>query len=125
MSEAKEESPRDGVSEGCASCGEPASKRCSGCKLTSYCDAKHQQQDWPSHKLACKLIGQFEKEFQSVHARLLGPRDAAHDFADVDEQYFRKLVTTCTGDAVNAPICVKYIAGRGTARFSACFFCFP
>ena len=34
----------------CAVCNEPATKRCSRCKVTWYCSVEHQKQDWKRHK---------------------------------------------------------------------------
>lgn len=44
----------NGAALPCALCGNPASKRCSGCKQTVYCCPEHQKEDWKTvHKLVC------------------------------------------------------------------------
>ena len=30
-------------------------KMCAGCKAVVYCSKEHQEDDWPSHKTACKV----------------------------------------------------------------------
>lgn len=35
--------------------------RCKGCCVVHYCGAKHQKQDWASHKAACKPIAAARK----------------------------------------------------------------
>ncbi|KAI1654264.1 hypothetical protein F4813DRAFT_399017 [Daldinia decipiens] len=51
----------------CANCGKPATTRCSGCltapeyrpgdaPATAYCDSKCQQQQWPTHKVQCRIL---------------------------------------------------------------------
>lgn len=34
----------------CASCGAPATKKCSACKTAHYCSSDCQKKDWPSHR---------------------------------------------------------------------------
>ncbi|RPD60279.1 hypothetical protein L226DRAFT_471578 [Lentinus tigrinus ALCF2SS1-7] len=55
------------LSASCANCKTDASadvnaamKRCGGCKVTRYCSAKCQKEDWPRHKFACKAIKSAE-----------------------------------------------------------------
>jgi hypothetical protein len=38
----------------CAYCRKPSEKKCSGCKLASYCSEECQANDWPGHKEYCK-----------------------------------------------------------------------
>ena len=40
----------------CDVCGVVSTDKCSKCSSAFYCSAEHQLQDWPTHKLVCKLI---------------------------------------------------------------------
>lgn len=52
----KEEEKReeDKQEQICACCKEPASTRCTGCRLVFYCDRECQRKDWKSHKDICR-----------------------------------------------------------------------
>ena len=39
---------------GCAVCGDTNAKRCSRCRLVTYCGKDHQRQHWKIHKQFCK-----------------------------------------------------------------------
>lgn len=61
----------------CSFCGKKETpneplKRCSRCKISSYCCVEHQKQDWAKHKLICgKVLGLetiLEKEDLIVQA---------------------------------------------------------
>ncbi|KAL8570958.1 hypothetical protein ACOMHN_037818 [Nucella lapillus] len=53
----------------CTTCGEPkASKNCSACKCTQYCNQVCQKLHWPTHKKFCKMLGD---EFQRREAERL------------------------------------------------------
>ena len=38
----------------CANCGTPASLRCGGCKILTYCGRQCQKAHWPAHKALCR-----------------------------------------------------------------------
>jgi surface protein len=40
----------------CAVCGVQSTLKCGKCLTVFYCCAEHQTQDWPTHKLTCKLL---------------------------------------------------------------------
>lgn len=49
----------------CSFCGKKETtkeplKRCSRCKISSYCCVEHQKQDWPKHKLICGKVLSIE-----------------------------------------------------------------
>lgn len=46
---------------GVATCGEPATFRCSKCKCTWYCRRQCQVEDWKKHKPMCKMMCQAAK----------------------------------------------------------------
>lgn len=51
----------------CAICSKPASNRCSGCKINTYCGRDCQTSDWVKHKAICK-IWQIENLLRRVTA---------------------------------------------------------
>lgn len=46
----------------CASCGEPATQRCSKCKSVWYCSRECQLKDWKAHKEMCKMLTEVRKD---------------------------------------------------------------
>lgn len=40
--------------ESCATCGAPATQRCSKCRVTRYCGKEHQRAHWATHRAACR-----------------------------------------------------------------------
>ncbi|KAJ8959770.1 hypothetical protein NQ314_006200 [Rhamnusium bicolor] len=55
----------DNKTSPCEVCQQPAARRCSACKLVSYCTAEHQKEHWNDHKNACK-------PFEVDHSKELG-----------------------------------------------------
>ncbi|XP_060517205.1 uncharacterized protein LOC132696410 [Cylas formicarius] len=39
-------------------------KKCSSCKICSYCSRQHQELDWKNHKVLCKIIAQSNQSLQ-------------------------------------------------------------
>jgi len=46
----------------CASCGEPATQRCSKCKSEWYCTRECQLKQWKAHKDVCKMLTEVRAE---------------------------------------------------------------
>ncbi|XP_046405953.1 SET domain-containing protein SmydA-8-like isoform X2 [Ischnura elegans] len=63
----------------CAMCGLEATLKCSGCRLTYYCDKEHQKSHWKEHKGACQRAFQVQSTPELgrhlVAARRIAPRD--------------------------------------------------
>jgi hypothetical protein len=51
------------VAVGCTALSDTL-KRCSACRITSYCSLEHHKQDWPRHKNRCKDTQKVFKEQQ-------------------------------------------------------------
>ena len=64
------------VAVGCTALSDTL-KRCSACRITSYCSAEHQKQDWPRHKSRCRDTQKLFKEQQQQ-----GSSGAQVDFGD-------------------------------------------
>lgn len=76
----------------CVVCENPDSKKCSVCKLVFYCGREHQKEDWPQHKLICKITPieritysvpslQDSFRFEMAFERLVWPSAAVGGFS--------------------------------------------
>lgn len=45
---------KEKISHCCDGCGKESNKKCTGCKLSTYCSRECQVKEWPTHKLSCK-----------------------------------------------------------------------
>lgn len=54
--------------QACNLCGKAAKNRCGSCGHVAYCCREHQQQDWKSHKYACKEFVNLKKQGQAWEA---------------------------------------------------------
>ncbi|KAI0122593.1 hypothetical protein F4814DRAFT_446532 [Daldinia grandis] len=85
----------------CASCGKPATEKCSGCltapehqpgdaPATTYCDSKCQQQHWPTHKAQCHKLKKRKSLLriaQLLKTTLLAYRECVYDLPLTEVKY--------------------------------------
>lgn len=55
----------------CETCNDPeAQRKCSACKLVSYCDEQCQKFHWPVHKKECKRLAQQHAIMEAKNAQM-------------------------------------------------------
>ncbi|KAJ4351482.1 uncharacterized protein N0V89_006825 [Didymosphaeria variabile] len=75
----------------CVNCGAAASKFCSSCRVSKYCDRTCQTKNWPTHKISCGKSGidlVVHRAGQLLQDLYLAMREAAYDttIASVKEE---------------------------------------
>lgn len=75
----------------CFTCGELApDKRCSKCKVATYCDAHCQKMHWPMHKLTCEQLGRQYRRNQEEAAEIEKENQAAKKATQEKEETVKK-----------------------------------
>ncbi|XP_071649787.1 uncharacterized protein [Temnothorax longispinosus] len=74
----------------CKRFGDGSLKRCSNCKMISYCSKKHQKQHWQQHKPLCKAIQNVRQGRQGYDMNVRG--ETPEEWTDI-KQMFMLLVS--------------------------------
>ena len=69
----------------CDVCGVVSTDKCSKCSSAFYCSAEHQLQDWPTHKLVCKLIRSNTDIRDAVNMWCSDPTRALKKYGHISE----------------------------------------
>ena len=83
----------------CVVCGNEASLRCGGCKITNYCSKEHQKIDWRNHKKQCKILTEKAIIDHSMNAALLEIQKLKLEMKEANEK--AEEATKRAQDAVN------------------------
>ena len=69
----------------CLVCEKPDAKHCERCRSSTYCSRACQEEDWPFHKLLCKIFSEFDKSSRPSEHHCLGfifPEDKKRPYCD-------------------------------------------
>ncbi|XP_071556512.1 ankyrin repeat and MYND domain-containing protein 2-like isoform X2 [Temnothorax nylanderi] len=85
-------------------------KRCSNCKMISYCGQDHQKHHWKQHKPLCKAIQDVLRDYS-----MDDPGETTEELID-KKLNFMQLVSSRLGRRLNGSTCVLTSINLGPVR---------